>query len=97
MGAANLKRGQELYTQHCSRCHGKNGDGSGPDARYLVAPPANFQSSEIRRKTDGELLMAISNGVPISLMHAWRDRLSEQDMRDIIGYLRMLSPFSPLG
>jgi len=96
VGAANLKRGQTLYEQQCARCHGKNGDGLGPEGQYLMTPPASFKSADMRRKTDGELLQSISQGVPSSPMHAWRDRLSQQEMKDIIGYVRMLSPFSPI-
>lgn len=94
--ATNLKRGQGLYEQHCVRCHGTNGDGLGPEAQYLIVPPASFKSSTIRIKTDRELLMAISQGVLFSPMHAWQDRLSKREMMDIFGYLRMLSPFSPI-
>jgi len=96
VGPTSLKRGEGLYEQHCSRCHGRNGDGLGPDGQYLTTPPVSFKSSDMRRKTDGELLLAISQGMPSSPMHAWNDRLSQQEMKDIIGYVRMLSPFSPL-
>lgn len=96
VGGTDLKRGQGLYEQYCSRCHGLNGDGLGPEAQYLIVPPASFKSSQLTMKTDEDLLMAISQGVLFSPMHAWRDRLSEQDMKDIIGYVRMLSPFTPI-
>jgi mono/diheme cytochrome c family protein len=85
-----------LYEVHCARCHGQTGDGLGPDALYLVVPPANFKSTRTTSKTDGELVMSISNGVLLSPVHAWRDRLSEQEMKDVIDYLRMLSPFNPI-
>ena len=93
---ANLKRGQELYEQHCIRCHGVQRDGLGPEAESLIVPPANFTSARIWIRTDGELLMAISDGVLFSPMHAWRDRLSEQEIEDIISYLRLSSPFNPI-
>jgi cytochrome c oxidase cbb3-type subunit 3 len=96
VGPSNLKRGQELYEHHCARCHGINGEGLGPEAQYLIVPPANFKSMNIRSKTDGDLLTAISSGVLFSPMHKWRDRLSEQEMMDIIAYLRLLSPFNPI-
>ena len=97
VGPSNLKRGQALYEQNCARCHGVNGDGFGRDAQHLIVPPANFKSMRMRTRTDEDLFMAISNGVLFSPMHGWRERLSEQDMMDIVGYLRLLSPFSPIG
>lgn len=92
----NPKNGQALYGQHCVRCHGQSGNGMGPDAQYLIVPPANFQSLKSRSKTDWELLITISHGIIFSPMHGWRDRLSEQDMMDIISYIRVLAPFNPV-
>ncbi|MDE3242992.1 MAG: cytochrome c [Nitrospirota bacterium] len=93
---ANPKKGQALYEQHCARCHGSAGDGLGPDARDLIVPPANFLSLRSRSKADWELMVAISRGVLFSPMHGWADRLSEQDMLDVLGYIRTLAPFNPV-
>jgi len=46
------------------------------------------------RRLDG--MRIAERQVLFSVMHAWQDRLSEREMMDIIGYLRMLSPFSPI-
>ncbi len=43
-----------------------------------------------------ELLLAIKQGVLFSPMHGWKDRLSEQDMLDVLGYIRSLAPFNPI-
>lgn len=96
MTISGLKKGEAIYQQHCLRCHGKSGDGLGPDARHLIVPPANFLSLRSRSKSDLELLSAISRGVLFSPMHGWADRLSDQDMRDVLGYIRMLAPFNPV-
>lgn len=93
----NPKKGEAIYQQHCVRCHGASGDGLGRDVKDLVIPPANFQSMKSRSKTDLELLSAIEEGVLFSPMHGWRDRLSEEGMRDVLNYIRTLSPpFNPI-
>jgi len=38
----SLQKGRALFMQHCSVCHGANGDGKGPAAAALNTPPANF-------------------------------------------------------
>lgn len=38
----SLQKGQELFLQNCSACHGEAGDGKGPAAASLKTPPANF-------------------------------------------------------
>ncbi len=93
---SNPKNGGAIYQKHCLRCHGQAGDGLGPDARDLIVPPANFQSLRSRSKTDTELMLGISQGVLFSPMHGWRDRLSEQEMLDVLSYLRTFAPFLPV-
>ncbi len=90
----NAKKGETIYQQHCVRCHGASGDGLGRDVKDLVIPPANFQTLKSRSKTDMELLLAIKQGVLFSPMHGWQDRLSEQDTRDVLSYIRTLAPFN---
>jgi cytochrome c oxidase cbb3-type subunit 3 len=88
-------RGQVLYDEHCARCHGLTGKGDGPDAARLTVPPANFQSARSRAKTDFELLTAISYGIAFSPMHAWRGKVTDEELLELVRYLRELAPFSP--
>jgi len=87
------KNGQLIYEQHCLRCHGPKLDGDGPDGKFLIVAPANLQSLRSRGKTDWELLLAITQGVAFSPMHGWRDRLTQQQIVDILSYIRMMAPF----
>jgi mono/diheme cytochrome c family protein len=91
------KEGKALYERHCSRCHGVAGDGLGPDIKDLIVPPANFRSAKSRIKTDMELYLAIKYGVLFSPMHGWEDRLSDQEIWDVLSYIRSLAPFDPIG
>lgn len=92
----NPKRGAEIYQQNCQRCHGPSGDGMGPDARDLIVPPANFQTMKSRSRTDMEMLVIISHGIIFSPMHAFRDKLKDQEIMDVLSYIRMLAPFNPV-
>jgi mono/diheme cytochrome c family protein len=87
------QRGQAIYQQHCLRCHGMSGNGRGPDAPFLIVPPANFLSDQSRVKADLELLMTIAHGSIFSPMHGWRGQLTDQQMWDVLRYLRQLAPF----
>jgi cytochrome c oxidase cbb3-type subunit 3 len=89
----NPTNGQTIYEKNCLRCHGKNLDGQGPDARTLIVPPANLQALQSRAKTDWELLITISHGIMFSPMHGWRERLTQDQIMDVLSYIRMMAPF----
>ena len=86
-----------MYDEHCLRCHGLNGQGDGPDAKRLIVPPGNLQSPRTRSRADFELMTIIGYGVPYSPMHAWRGHLTEEEILDVIDYLRTLGPPEPSG
>lgn len=88
----NPKTGQGVYEQQCLRCHGSKLDGNGPDSQDLIVRPADLQSQVTRSKTDWELLVAISNGVLFSPMHSFRGKLTDEQILDVLSYIRSLSP-----
>jgi cytochrome c oxidase cbb3-type subunit 3 len=95
--AGSTKNGERIFQQHCAGCHGTSGDGLGPDIKELIVPPANFRSVKSRTKTDMELYLAIKQGVLFSPMHGWADRLTDQEIRDVVRYIRNMAPFNPIG
>ncbi len=88
----DAKAGQGVYEQQCLRCHGAKLDGNGPDSQDLIVRPADLRSHTTRSKTDWELLVAISNGVLFSPMHSFRGKLTDQQMLDVLSYIRSTAP-----
>jgi len=88
-------RGQVLYDEHCAGCHGLTGKGDGPNAARLTVPPANFHTARSRAKTDFELLTSISYGIAFSPMHAWRGKVTDEELLELVRYIRELAPFTP--
>jgi mono/diheme cytochrome c family protein len=88
----NHKAGEGVYQQQCLRCHGANLDGNGPDSRDLIVRPTDLRSPTSRSKTDWELLVAISNGVLFTPMHSFRGKLTDEQMLDVLSYIRAMSP-----
>ena len=87
----DAKAGQAVYEQQCVRCHGAKLEGDGPDSQDLIVRPANFRSQTSRSKTDWELLVAISNGVLFSPMHSFRGKLTDQQILDVLSYIRSVA------
>src|SRR5574337_909677 len=92
--AANLKKyvaeGAEIYIKNCIYCHGDNLDGNGHFAHVFNPPPANFTDpGTIAMLQEGFLFWRIAKGGPglpkestpwNSVMPAWEDRLSEEEI-----------------
>lgn len=95
-GQGTPKKGEAIYMQHCAGCHGTTGDGLGPEIKELIVPPVNFRSVKSRTKTDMELFLAVKQGALFSPMHGWADRLSDEQIWDVLTYIRSLAPFNPI-
>ena len=96
LGPGNPRSGQVIYEEHCFRCHGMNGKGDGPDSGLQIVPPANFQSLRSRAKTDFELLTIVEYGIAFSPMHGYRGRMTDDEILEVIDYIRTMAPFIPL-
>lgn len=88
--AGDLAAGKLVYEFHCQRCHGTGGWGDGPAGRELRVPPTNFHGPILQMKSDEQLLASVEFGVVTSQMHAWRGRLTEQELQDVVAYVRAL-------
>ena len=92
-----VAKGGELYIRNCMYCHGDNLDGKGHFAKGFNPPPANFQDpGTIAMLQEAYLFWRIAKGGPglpqestpwNSVMPAWEDRLSEEQIWQVIMYL----------
>jgi mono/diheme cytochrome c family protein len=83
-------KGKAIYEQRCLACHGPQGKGDGPTGKVLVPPAADFTSAASRKKSDADLLKIIENGKPPTAMAAWKGQLSEQDIQNVLAYVKTL-------
>jgi mono/diheme cytochrome c family protein len=88
---ADVSRGKAVYERHCLTCHGPRGLGDGPSALLLTITPTDFHRAGSFMKSDESLLRMIEHGGVFSPMHAWRGRLTDGEMQDVLAYIRALS------
>ena len=81
--------GKARYEQYCVVCHGPRGLGDGPMAKATNPPATRLTTTEIRNKTDQDLLAVIADGKG-GIMPAWRGILTEQELQDVVAYVRTL-------
>ena len=88
--STQVQRGRQLYLKNCTVCHGINGEGApdwhqrNPDGTY-PAPPLNGTGHAWHHPYSA-LVDTIKHGT-IRLggnMPPWKDRLSDQEINDII-------------
>ena len=85
-------RGQRIYQRNCLHCHGVGLDGKGPDAVSFRVPPTNFHTYLSRLKDDAELEKTIKQGKQFLGMHNWGDTLTDEQVHDLIAYIRSAAP-----
>ncbi len=59
--------------------------------QVLRPPPTDFTGLQSKRKTDIELLTITQDGVKGTAMGPWKRTLSEQDIHNVLAYIRKLS------
>jgi mono/diheme cytochrome c family protein len=89
-----LEEGQAIYERHCAGCHGPEGRGDGIQAISLSPRPGNLISAQTSAKSDQDLLKIIANGRPRTAMAAWNERLSDDEQRAVLAYIRSLVRFT---
>jgi cytochrome c6 len=79
--AGDIVNGGKLYAQYCVTCHGADGVNIMPDA-------PNFANSERLLRPDQFILASIKEG--INAMPSFQGMLKDQEILDVISYLRTL-------
>lgn len=91
-----LFSGVRLFHEHCAQCHGPEAQGH-PDWRnpeVAAAPPLNGTGNEWKRRKR-DMIAIIKNGVKRNgepVMPAWKDRLNDREIEDIISWYQALWP-----
>jgi len=80
--------GKALFVRHCAGCHGPEGRGNG--YKLLGPDPANLTAITTKKKVDEDLLRTIHEGKPN--MPAWKTILSIEEIRNVLTYIRTLTP-----
>lgn len=84
----DARAGKVLFNQHCVTCHGLKGRGDG--LQIAGATIADLSSPATQRKLNVDLLTTIHEGRPGRVMPSWEYRLSKEQTRDVLAYIRTL-------
>lgn len=82
-----IERGQRIFAQYCSACHGSYGEG-------MPAVPS-LHTDQVRGYTDEQLDIIVRNGVIDTMMPAWGIVLSPEDYAGVIELVRHIGEVFP--
>ncbi len=93
-----IARGRQAFSAYCSACHGLDGQTTGvPFAAAMSPPIPDLKSSPVQAYSDGQLKWIITHGLSPSGMPASKNLLRDEEMWEIVTYLRNLPPRGSLG
>lgn len=99
--AEQIAQGQQLYLQNCAACHGRDGEGQfssaplEPDATGRRGAPPHNETGHSWHHSDTLLFRYVHDGgfsdpARFYTMPAFGDQLSEQQILQIIAYIKTL-------
>lgn len=94
--AGDPGKGKDIYTKSCASCHGPAGKGDGVAAAALNPKPTNLADKATMSKLDDSALTNVvtKGGAAVGkspLMPSFNGQLKDQDVKDLIAYIRSLA------
>ncbi len=80
--------GAELYKTHCANCHQANGSGGKVTVDGQELEPDDLTTAKMADKPDTKYVEYIRDGFPDDGMPPFKDKINEQQMKDLIKYIR---------
>jgi cytochrome c len=92
------KEGAEHFQHHCQICHGLDGQATGvPFAAKMDPPVVDLASKDVQEYTDGQLKWIVENGISPYGMPGWKGILTDEEMWNIVRFMRHLPAKGSLG
>jgi cytochrome c553 len=92
---ADAVKGEKQFTQFCAGCHGR--DGRGGAHTFMPHVDTLTKKGYIEQMPDEYLAFVIGEGGAAAgksaYMPAWKSKLSDQDIQDIIAHIRSLPTY----
>jgi mono/diheme cytochrome c family protein len=84
-----MAAGLKLYKANCAACHRDNGTGGKVTIEGRTMKPDNLTDDRRKALSDQKILTVMHEGVEDEGMPAFKDKLSEAEMREIVRYVRV--------
>lgn len=72
-----LAHARAHWADHCATCHANDGSGDTAIGRNLYPKAPDMRAADTQALTDGELYYVVQNGIRLSGMPAWGERVDD--------------------
>ncbi|HEX8288597.1 MAG TPA: cytochrome c [Pyrinomonadaceae bacterium] len=83
-----LAAGREAYAISCSNCHKEDGSGGKIEIDGKTFNADNLLTDKMKKMSDEKYISYIENGIPDEGMPAFKDKLTDQQIKEVVKYIR---------
>ena len=87
--ADQLAMGRSLYEQNCAACHKEDGSGGKMTIEGKTLDVDDLTSDKIKKFDDAKITKYIYEGIEDEGMPAFKDKLNEAQIREVVRYVRV--------
>lgn len=95
-GQEDMELGAEVYRTQCDACHGPEGKGDGPAARFLETTPRDLTGGAwmyVEEINVEQVAKIVADGIPGTEMEPFGELLLEEEMAAVAAYV--IAQFAP--
>jgi mono/diheme cytochrome c family protein len=86
--ADELASAKKIYSEKCVRCHKEDGTGGETEIDGVKIKAPNFTSDKMKSEPDAEFVEAIEKGFPEDGMPAFKGKISDDDIKNLVKLIR---------
>jgi len=83
-----LASAREIYLISCSKCHKQDGTGGKVEINGKTIKAENLTTDKMKNMADAKYVGYIENGIPDEGMPAFKGKLTDEQIKDVINYIR---------
>ncbi len=84
-----LDSGRKIYAADCAKCHKEDGTGGEVEIEGKTLKADDLTVAKRKAFSDEKLIRVIQTGIVDEGMPAFKDKISEGEMRDLVNYIRV--------
>jgi mono/diheme cytochrome c family protein len=85
-----IAEAKEIFATNCMICHKENGTGGPVTIDGKKLNPDNLTADKMKMMTDDKLIGYVTNGVVDEGMPAFKDKLTEEEIKLVVAHIRRL-------